>query len=544
MNKPILSIVLPSIRSKNLKKFYDSVCLACKKYKFELIIVSPYDLPEELNNIGNIKLVRSFACPTVATQIGALFASGKFLFNTTDDGILLENTLDNVIELWNKNNLQKFDTINCRYREGCLDVDTLKPLTNLPPELPLDYWNAQYHDMLKLKGINFDWKISLHFFILLDTFYQLGGLDCIYEYSNFAIHELIFDLQKHGGKVINSESEVGWFSHLPNRTSDHFAVHDAQSEHDWPIFYERHNKDNYIKNSKYDNWKNYSNFWYRRFDIKEECIKKDISITFPSIRNKNLIKVYNAIKESCKNHTFELVICSPNNPLIELPKENVKWIKSFASPSVCWQMCYMISNSEFVIDGSDDALFLSNVLDQAIEAYKSNNLQKYDCISMELSEGTLNPDNLEPLENAKTHTLNPYFFHVHANPPFKKKCINQNWKLSLNFLIKLNTFLEMGGFDCRFNYVNHSLHDFIFRLQSLGGRVFRFPNRSLLVSHLPEHQGDHGPVHNGQKEDEKIFDDLYNNLDTLESRRKIDFDDWKNYDHSLVWNKRFKDIKV
>jgi len=187
---------------------------------------------------------------------------------------------------------------------------------------------------------------------------------------------------------------------------------------------------------------------------------------------------------------------------------------------------------------------LPNVLDQAIDAYQNNNLQKHDCISMELSEGTLNPDTLEPLENAETHTLNPYFFHVHANPPFNKKCINQNWKLSLNFLLKLDTFSEMGGFDCRFNYANHSLHDFIFRLQSLGGRVFRFPNRSLLVSHLPERQGDHGPVHDGQKEDEKIFDDLYNSLDNLDSRQKIDFNNWKNYSHSLVWNRRFSNTKI
>ena len=103
----------------------------------------------------------------------------------------------------------------------------------------------------------------------------------------------------------------------------------------------------------------------------------------------------------------------------------------------------MVANAEFVIDGSDDALFQPFVLDDAIEMYKENNLQKHDVISMELSEGTLNPETLEKLPIAETHKLNPYFFYVHANPPFIKKCINQEWKISLNFLVKLDTFLKV-----------------------------------------------------------------------------------------------------
>src|SRR3990167_10031965 len=205
MNHIVVSIILPSIRQKNLPKWYAAAKLACQNYNWEVIIVSPYNLPEELNRILNIKYIKSDRNPVVCKQIGVLLASGKFLFNTTDDAILFPHSLDNLVDLWNNENLNKYDIINGKYREGVLDVETLEPLENLPPELPEIYWQAHYHQALHLAGISQDWKISLHFFMLLSDFYSAGGLDCTY-YKNsvFSILELMFRQQKLGGKLINS----------------------------------------------------------------------------------------------------------------------------------------------------------------------------------------------------------------------------------------------------------------------------------------------------------------------------------------------------
>ena len=46
--KKDVSIILPSIRPKNLYKFYRAAEKACKERTFEIVIASPYNLPEEL----------------------------------------------------------------------------------------------------------------------------------------------------------------------------------------------------------------------------------------------------------------------------------------------------------------------------------------------------------------------------------------------------------------------------------------------------------------------------------------------------------------
>jgi hypothetical protein len=215
----------------------------------------------------------------------------------------------------------------------------------------------------------------------------------------------------------------------------------------------------------------------------------DLSITFPSIRNNNLSKVCTAIDKACKQHTYEIIIASPYNMPNDINHFNIKWIKTYMSPTPAWQQCYLLANSEFCIDGSDDALFEENVLDEAISYYKNNNLQKFDIISLILKEGTLNPDTLEELPNAKTHQLHENFFKVRYNLPFHKPAINLDWTLSLNFLIKTTTFKMIGGFDCRFEYANHAIHRFVLSCQANGGIVYTFPRAALLVSHLFEREG-------------------------------------------------------
>ena len=52
--KKDVSIILPSIRPKNLYKFYKAAEKACKERTFEIVIASPYNLPEELEEFDNI----------------------------------------------------------------------------------------------------------------------------------------------------------------------------------------------------------------------------------------------------------------------------------------------------------------------------------------------------------------------------------------------------------------------------------------------------------------------------------------------------------
>jgi len=268
--------------------------------------------------------------------------------------------------------------------------------------------------------------------------------------------------------------------------------------------------------------------------------KKDLSIIFPSIRNKNLPKVYDRINRACSNHNFEVIIASPHNCPNDLNnKENIKWYKTYACPTVATQAAASLCNSEFMCLASDDVLFEDNIFDDGIEAYKSHNLQKYDIISYRLKEGVLDPETLEPLPHLESHNLPPEFFMVRYNPPFHKLSINQDWKLSLTFIVKTDTFFEIGGFECCFEYLNHLVHDFVFRLQYLGGKVYNFPRNGLCCSHFYGRDGDHGPVHDAQTgPDTDKFNEMYSDQFILEKRKKINYNNWKQYDN--IWTRRFK----
>ena len=62
MPKPELSLLMPGIRPERWKDVFESIYEGTKR-SFELIIVSPYRLPEELTKYKNIKHVTDWGNP-------------------------------------------------------------------------------------------------------------------------------------------------------------------------------------------------------------------------------------------------------------------------------------------------------------------------------------------------------------------------------------------------------------------------------------------------------------------------------------------------
>jgi hypothetical protein len=67
-----VSILIPAIRVNNWERMYQTILDACKEHTFELVLVSPFDLPESLKSKTNIKLIKDYGSPTRAAQIGLL----------------------------------------------------------------------------------------------------------------------------------------------------------------------------------------------------------------------------------------------------------------------------------------------------------------------------------------------------------------------------------------------------------------------------------------------------------------------------------------
>jgi hypothetical protein len=267
--KKDVSIILPSIRPENLKKFYDATCLACKEHTFEIVIVSPKNLPKELCNKENIKYLKSYASPTIAAQMGTLLCNADYLYNTTDDGLIEEDAIDEAIKLIKI--LENDSIINMVYEEGVLDPKTLEPLDKHSSHHPPQYWMAHYHAPLRRPGVQPGWKMCMHFLMPLELFYKQGGYDCEFQTINNCIHDLMFRCQASGSVIENLPRTAYKCSHLPEKTGDHGPVHDAQTGPDTNHFDEiySHPLAAFKRKIEYDNWKNYPNVWNERFkDVK------------------------------------------------------------------------------------------------------------------------------------------------------------------------------------------------------------------------------------------------------------------------------------
>lgn len=254
-----VSILMPAIRTHMWKSMYDSILSSCKRYSFELVLISPFDLPEELSSFENIKLIKDFGCPSRCAQMGIEYCEGELLFHCVDDAIFLEDATDLAIDLY-KQKCGKKDVVNMRYREGSnFSGGTWDP----------NFWLAHYHQELRQKGIPPLFKISLHHLMSLEYFKELGGWDCRFEYINHSLHDLMFRVQEDGGKLFDSETDVTNCNHFIGRTVDHAAIHDAQTYFDAPKFYEIYGHKEHAARERikiqFDNWKQQPEYWVRRF---------------------------------------------------------------------------------------------------------------------------------------------------------------------------------------------------------------------------------------------------------------------------------------
>ena len=255
-----VSIIIPAIRVPLWKNMVESIKTSCAKHTWELVLISPFDLPEELKDEPNIKLIKDFGCPSRCVQLGLQYCEGRLVLHCVDDALFLPNSIDVAIEQYDAMCSEK-DIINCRYREGA----------NFSGQtLPMGFWNAHFHDELRLPGIPKDYKIALHQLIEREYLLELGGFDCRYEYINHGSHDLVFRIQANDGKVFDSVVDVTSCSHFIGTTGDHKSIHDAQTFHDKPLFDAIYSQQgNPAQNRieiEYSNWEMCPSVWKRRFD--------------------------------------------------------------------------------------------------------------------------------------------------------------------------------------------------------------------------------------------------------------------------------------
>lgn len=257
MYKYDLSICLPAIRPSYWKRLYDSTRLACAKHSFEIVFISPYDLPEELEGEDNIKHIKSYATSVRCAQEGSTHCEGRLIAIPADDGYFFPKSFDKAIRVYDKK-LDRKDVMVLRYREG-KDFNS--------KEFPMEYWYCRAHPALKGLNIPDHYKHAMQPMMSIEYFKDIGGYDCRFEHLAYAGHDLSCRIQRDGGELVLSPKEVmnaDWFQ---GRTKDHGPIADSHEQVDAPLFKSIQTSQDFSSRKKidFDNWKQAPEVWSRRW---------------------------------------------------------------------------------------------------------------------------------------------------------------------------------------------------------------------------------------------------------------------------------------
>ncbi len=251
-----LSVICPSIRPHNLKVLYDSIGQAFSG-EYEFIVIGPFDLPDTLKDIPNVKWIQDWGSPVRAQQIGLVNSIGEYITWVADDGILLSKSIDKSFELLEGKDYKT--VIMGKYREGDGDTD---------PMVRDEYYVLNNHAGSIVQFMPENTLMLNCGVVSKQILLELGGWDAkTFQVCPYAYHDLAIRLQKYGCPFIIQQEEMFKCSHMPDHQGDHSSIHIAQLYFDEPVFKEIYNHPYFSKRIaiSIDNWKEAQPRWERRF---------------------------------------------------------------------------------------------------------------------------------------------------------------------------------------------------------------------------------------------------------------------------------------
>ncbi len=260
MKKPKISVLIPSIRANLLEGVYNSIAQSFSD-DWELVLVSPYPLPEALKDKDNIVYIEDHGTPIRGRQRGLLASTGDYICYAADDVTFYPNSLDIAYKTIKD---EPYNTIIVgKYLEGSQDNPFMQSD---------EYWYLYTHDLLKPMIPE-----SKRHYLLINTglisrelMLEVGGFDCSFEACAISCVDLSIRLQNYGAKCILQNQPIFHSTHLPGGQGDHESIDSAQVTHDQPLLLYRYlNNFDRVKVDA-NNWINTPDWWERRWGKKND----------------------------------------------------------------------------------------------------------------------------------------------------------------------------------------------------------------------------------------------------------------------------------
>jgi len=247
----------------------------------------------------------------------------------------------------------------------------------------------------------------------------------------------------------------------------------------------------------------------------------ELTILIPAIRTIRWPALYDSLIKACPNLNWQLLLVTPFKlPTILEGYSNIKVIEEFGCVSRAVQRGVLEVDSQTFFLTVDDAIFVEGSITKAFTEYKKK-CRFIDVLNIRYSEN----GDIQPPE---------YYCQ-----PIILPGIHPDWQIAPQPMMAKGQFIDVGGFDCQFEYINEAVHDFMFRLQARGGKVYQSSNHACVATWYESITGDHAPVHYAQKtHDWPIFLEMYK-IPNDRHRLGLGFyHNWKN--SPKIWLRRFK----
>lgn len=533
-----LSVIMPAKRVERWAGMYESIKKSFSG-NFELIIVSSNQLPDALKDAPEIKWIYSERAPMQKQQIGLCHAEGKYITVVSDDSVFLPGTLDKSIELARS---VINDELNCykriivlKYLEGkeiefpkwYLDQvpDDMKFKTNHDFMRADKYYYSDTHISSAMGGIPHHSPILSCALYSRKLLLEIGGWDCRFQSQAMGNVDLSARVMKHGCDFLIQDLVVSSCGYMEEATGDHGPIHYAQLEDDQPLL------DRMYKNPQdtatrtvidLENWKKSPERWWRR-------MKPDLTVICPGIRTKNWKTLWDSIAKTFSG-SAEIIFISP----YELPEElrgveGVRWINDWGTPIKCQQKGLIAARGEFITWAADDGYFLPGALDISLKKYNESPEPK-KLVMGKYYEGNSTPN---------PEMSKDWYYILNNHNASNSKFFGRNYYMLNVGLVPRELLLEIGGWDCQFEVCPMAYNDCAIRLQNYGVQFIIQDEMMFTCSHMPGHEGDHGPIHDAQVlHDEPLFQKIYReSRKASDSRQKIDIN---NYGACAEkWERRF-----
>lgn len=276
-----LSVLVPGIRSHKWQALYDSIGESFSG-SWEMVIIGPFEPSEELMSKGNVIYIKDFGSPIRCQQIGLLQCNGEYVTWAADDGVYFPKSLDIGFNLLhNSDKINKdipfhHNLVMGMYYEGYTGVVTPN-LVHMGEE-PYYILNNHTQNMrlINLPPDTFMLNVGIVSTKLLK---EVGGWDCCFEVCPCSYNDLAIRLQKYGVNFIIQHDIMYHCTHMPVRSGDHGPIHDAQTQHDEPLFRQIYSSAEYKDRTKVniESWKNCPEIWTRRFGDDKASMPKSYS---------------------------------------------------------------------------------------------------------------------------------------------------------------------------------------------------------------------------------------------------------------------------